>query len=156
MTRHLAPILTIVAVAWSVVILAAPIGMHDAMSGPAAVVYAVASRICHQKTDRSFAIAGIQMPVCARCSGLYLSGALGALLAWTRRGRGPITSIRTVLFAAALPTALTFGLEFLRMVAFSNAARAVAALPLGAAAGWSFVQMLRYDARFDGNKILHG
>ena len=37
----------------------------------------VSSRICHQRPERSFAIAGIQMPVCARCSGLYVSGALG-------------------------------------------------------------------------------
>src|SRR5215213_929930 len=114
--------------------------MNDsAMSRPSTVVYAAASRICHQKTDRSFAIAGIQMPVCARCSGLYLSGALGALAAWIRRVRGPITSIRPVLLAAALPTALTFGLEFLGILAFSNVMRAVAAVPLGVVAGWSFV-----------------
>ena len=157
MPRHLAAILTIAAVSWSIAILAAPVGMHDpATSGPCALVYAAAAQICHQKTERSFAVAGIQMPVCARCSGLYLSGAVGALVAWIRRLRVPLTSIRTVLFAAAVPTAVTFALEFAGILAFSNLARAAAALPLGAAGGWSFVQMLRYDARFDGNKILNG
>jgi hypothetical protein len=94
--------------------------------------------------------------VCARCSGLYLSGALGALMAWLRRARGAGSSIRTILLLAALPTAITFSLEFVGIIPFSNMARAVAALPLGAVAGWSFVQMLRYDARFDGNQILNG
>ena len=155
-TRPLAVILSIAAVAWSIVILSAPIGMHDRrVSGPSAIVYAAASRICHQKKERSFEIAGMQMPVCARCSGLYLSGAAGAILAWTRRVRRSLNSVRPVLIAAAVPTVLTFGLEFLGFLAFSNAARAAAALPLGAAAGWSFVQMLRYDARFDGNQILN-
>src|SRR5215212_1094286 len=111
------------------------------MSGPSALVYAAASRICHQRTERSFAVAGVQMPVCARCSGLYLSGAVGALIAWLGRGRGIGSSIRSMLLVAALPTAITFSLEFLGIIPFSNTARAVAALPLGAVAGWSFVQM---------------
>jgi len=64
--------------------------------------------------------------------------------------------MRTILIVAALPTVLTFALEFLGIMPFSNAARALAALPLGAAGGWLFVQMLRYDARFDGKQILNG
>jgi uncharacterized membrane protein len=154
---RLAVLLTIAAVFWSIVILTAPLGLRNAaMSGPSTLVYATASRICHQRTERSFAVAGVQMPVCARCSGLYLSGAFGALIGWHRRGRAAGRRIRTILFLAALPTAITFSLEFLGIAGFSNTARAVAALPLGAVAGWLFVQRLRYDARFDGNQILNG
>ena len=149
--------LTAAAVCWSILILTAPVGLrHRAWSAPAALVYATASRICHQKTERSFAIAGMQMPVCARCTGLYLSGAAGALIGLLRRVRGPFASMRTILIVAALPTGVTFALEFLGIMPFSNAARALAALPLGAAGGWLFVQMLRYDARFDGKQILNG
>ena len=145
------------AVFWSILILAAPVGLrHRAWSAPAALVYAAASRICHQKTERSFTVAGIQMPVCARCTGLYLSGAAGALIGLLRRVRGPFASMRAILIVAALPTGVTFALEFLGIMPFSNVARALAALPLGAVAGWSFVQMLRYDARFDGKQILNG
>ena len=157
MSRRLALLLTLAAVFWSTVILTAPLALRNAAtSGPSTLVYAAASRICHQKTERSFAIAGVQMPVCARCSGLYLSGALGALMAWLRRVRGAGSSMRTILLLAALPTAITFSLEFVGIMPFSNMVRAVAALPLGVVAGWSFVQMLRYDARFDGNQILNG
>ena len=115
------------------------------------VLYAASSRICHQRPERSFVIAGFQMPVCARCSGLYASGALGALLAWSRPRRSPRFG-RALLFAAAVPTALTFALEFSGLMRFSNATRAIAALPLGACAGWVFVGMLRYDSRLDGDK----
>ena len=37
---------------------------------------------------------------------------------------------------AALPTAMTWGLEFAGLAAFSNVARFTAALPLGFAATW--------------------
>jgi hypothetical protein len=54
--------------------------------------------------------------------------------------------------AAALPTAITLGLELAGVTTFSNLARATAALPLGAFAGWLFVRMLRYDSRLDAPK----
>ncbi len=57
-----------------------------------------------------------------------------------------------LLLAAAAPTAITFLLDVTGVMRFSNVARAVAALPLGAVAGWLFVQMLRYDSRLDGDK----
>ena len=102
------------------------------------------------------------MPVCARCSGLYISGALGSILGWSGRRRkrdGSATSRRqpvstggAVLAIAAVPTAVTFGLEFVGLMKFSNVARALAAWPLGVVAGWLFVRMLRYDSRLDGFK----
>ena len=57
-----------------------------------------------------------------------------------------------LLLAAALPTAITFALEVTGVMRFSNVLRVLAALPLGACAGWLFVQMLRYDSRLDGDK----
>ena len=102
------------------------------------------------------------MPVCARCSGLYISGALGSILGWSGRrrkrhapatgGRLPVSTGGAVLAIAAVPTAVTFGLEFVGLMKFSNVARALAALPLGVVAGWLFVRMLRYDSRLDGFK----
>ena len=40
-------------------------------------VYQAGSLVCHQRPERSFHLAGVQLPVCARCFGLYLSGAVG-------------------------------------------------------------------------------
>ncbi|MEO6214141.1 MAG: DUF2085 domain-containing protein [Vicinamibacterales bacterium] len=156
MTRAMAIALAAGAVLWGIVILTAPLATtHRSGARVATFVYAGASRICHQRSERSFAIAGVQMPVCARCSGLYLSGAVGALLAWAGRVRRPVSGTRPLVLIAAVPTAVTFSLEFLGVLPFSNAARAIAALPLGAVAGWLFVRMLRYDARFDGNQIVN-
>lgn len=145
--------LTLAALLWTAVLVAAPAALaHPALAGTSAVVYAGSSRICHQRPERSFHLAGMQLPVCARCFGLYLAGALGAAAAWSsRRGPGPQT--RVVLAAAAMPTAVTWVLEAAGLAGFSNTTRAVAALPLGVAGGWVFVQLLRYDAVSDGHQI---
>jgi uncharacterized membrane protein len=150
--RLLAVGLTAAAVVWAVLIVAAPVALHSRTAlRPVSMLYASSSRICHQRPERSFSIAGFQMPVCARCSGLYVSAAAGTLLAWPRRRR-TARMPRGLLFAAALPTAITFTLEVIGVMRFSNVLRTLAALPLGACAGWLFVQMLRYDSRLDGDK----
>jgi uncharacterized membrane protein len=43
--------------------------------------------VCHRIGDRSFFVAGRQLPLCARCSGTYL-GALAGLIVLATRGRG--------------------------------------------------------------------
>jgi uncharacterized membrane protein len=43
--------------------------------------------VCHRIGDRSFFVAGRQLPLCARCSGTYL-GALAGLVVLVARGRG--------------------------------------------------------------------
>jgi uncharacterized membrane protein len=145
--------LTFAASLWIAVLVASPLAIAgEALAAPAAVVYAAASRICHQKPERSFALGGVQLPVCARCFGLYVSAACGALLAWRRRGR-PRDGARVALALAAVPTASTWGLEVAGVSAFSNAIRAAAALPLGATAGWLAVQMLRYDFQLNDDEI---
>ena len=158
MNRALAAALTGAALVWGLLILLAPVAIQaQTVLGPVAVTYGQASRICHQRPDRSFRIAGRQMPVCARCAALYLSFALGALAVWGLPGQRqrPQHSARRLLFIAALPTAVTWLLEHLFGVPMSNAVRAVAALPLGASAGWLLVGMLRYDSRLDGEQILY-
>ena len=110
------------------------------------MVYSGAGVICHQKSERSFHIAGVQQPVCARCTGLYVSGAAAALLAWTvsRRPRVPRRT-REVLALAAFPTAFTVAIELVGLAHPSNMVRAICAVPLGAAAAWVFVQSLRAE-----------
>jgi hypothetical protein len=43
------------------------------------VTYLVGSLLCHQRPERSFFLWGSQMPVCARCLGIYAGAALAAL-----------------------------------------------------------------------------
>jgi uncharacterized membrane protein len=98
--------------------------------------------ICHQRPERSFFIAATQMPVCARCTGLYVGAALAVPLAFLVASAVPSQRARRIFAAAALPTAITWTLEAGGAIAFSNAARFAAALPLGVAAAWLVLAVL--------------
>jgi uncharacterized membrane protein len=91
------------------------------------------SRICHQRPERSFHTAGVQWPVCGRCSGLYAGAPLGALavLMLARRRRGKRVHL-IALAVAGVPTAATMVLEWLG-APMTSELRAIAAVPLGAA-----------------------
>src|SRR4051812_18010349 len=54
-------------------------------------VYAVGAVICHQRPERSFEIWHSQMPVCARCTGIYLGAALVAVLLLAAPPRQPLS-----------------------------------------------------------------
>lgn len=152
MHRFLAAALAAGALLWSAALFLAPLALasgNPRLASAAAVVYQGAGLICHQRPERSFHISGFQQPVCARCAGLYLSGAAAALAAWIA-GRGRVLGTRrarVLLAAAAVPTAATVGLEALHIMYPSSAARAVSALPLGAAAGWVFITSLLAEDR---------
>ena len=151
MSRLLAAALTCVALAWLALLLLAPFVPREA-----SLVYHFASGVCHQRPERSFSLAGAQLPVCARCFGLYASGALAAaaahlrLRASARQARGPAVltprAARILFAAAAAPTVVTVAAEWVGVASPSNLARAVASIPLGAAAGWIFVRMLLAEA----------
>lgn len=134
------------ALLWLAILLLAPL---TARAGEAplfyASVYRTAAAVCHQRPERSFDLAGVPLPVCARCIGLYASGALTAAAAWIGGATVPRRA-RAILILAAAPTAITVLLEWTGLAFPSNTARAIAAVPLGAAAGWIFVRMLRADA----------
>jgi uncharacterized membrane protein len=117
-----------------------------------AFVFAVGSVICHQLPDRSFFLDGQQLPVCARCTGLYLSGAAGLagwlamklLLGWPafapRNTSGGATARQArwavaLLLIAAMPTAVSYLTGVLGVWDGSNLTRAVLAVPLGLVAG---------------------
>jgi len=128
--RSLAAILAIGALCWSAILFVAPFALTSGsprLAAAAAALYGGAGLICHQRAERSFYVAGVQQPVCARCAGLYGSAAAGSL-------------------AAAAPTALTVVLELAGLAHPSNTVRAMCALPFGAAAAWVVIQSLRAEA----------
>ena len=108
----------------------------------AAVVFApvlafpIGTFICHQRPERSFFFHGHQLAVCARCTGLYFGAALAVPFAVAGARRFERSRARWLLAAAAVPTVLTWMLEFGGILPFSNLSRFVAALPLGGAAAW--------------------
>jgi uncharacterized membrane protein len=149
MHRVIAVGLTVGGVVWMLAMILAPLAAAHGVASPVVVlVYEAAGLVCHQRPDRSFHIAGTPLPVCARCLGLYASGAAGSLIAWFESADILAVQRRTariVLATAALPTALTVAAEWLGLLRPSSVTRAVCALPLGAAVGWMFVRMLRAE-----------
>lgn len=153
MSRWLAPGIAILAVAWLLLIVAAP-----ALWVPAAgLVYATGSLICHQIAERSFHLDGTQFPVCARCFGLYGGAAFGSVAGTSAIARRLLLSPRQVAdrsqrwmwtALAAVPTFVTGVLEWGLGWPISNAVRAMAALPLGFAVAFvvvSAVATLHYE-----------
>src|SRR5580765_1303965 len=73
------------AIGWAVLIPSAAAAAGRASGAPvvgllAALPYVVGAVICHQQAARSFAIWSQQLPVCARCTGIYAGAGLVALL----------------------------------------------------------------------------
>jgi uncharacterized membrane protein len=149
MHKTLALALTLGACLWTAVLFAAPyalVSSKPALVASAALIYQGAGFICHQRSERSFHLGGVQQPVCGRCTGLYISGALGALAAWFAWHPRMPRRTRSALLFAAIPTALTVSLELAGLMSPSNMVRAASALPLGATAGWIFIRSLRVEA----------
>ncbi len=157
---------------WAVLLAAAPVwrARHESGAGHvmAAATYLLGSRLCHQRPDRSFRIAAQPLPVCGRCTGLYVSGALGLVTAvGVPRRRTPVVrrSLARMLDAsdrwwprtldrraawlalAGLPTLATWTIELAGVWNPGSPLRAVAAAPLGVVAGWLLGRvLLRTDA----------
>src|SRR5690242_6632470 len=76
------PALAIASLVWLIAIVAAPVAAHRAaaespLAAAAGAVYLAGSIVCHQQARRSFHLEGIQLPVCARCSGIYAAAPFG-------------------------------------------------------------------------------
>jgi uncharacterized membrane protein len=129
-------------VLWIVLVLTAPVA---ALGGAASLLtYLFGSFICHQRPERSFHLGVAQLPVCARCFGLYAGALMGVMIAGlkpcasnaegsTRWWWNSLSGLRTLLVVTAVPTAVTWTSEMLGLWAPGNATRFVAALPLGVA-----------------------
>jgi uncharacterized membrane protein len=114
-----------------------------AVYGFAFAVYSVGHLICHQLPARSFHLWGAMLPVCARCTGIYVGAAIAGLVSGLARGRlssearSAKEEVRAALVLAALPTAATLVFEWTTGVTPANWIRALAGAPLGMAVAWA-------------------
>jgi hypothetical protein len=88
----LRPAFVAASAAWAVLLLLAPFVAsrpHASQAGTALVVaaYGIGSLLCHQLPERSYRVWSAQMPVCARCAGIYFGAAIAALVT-VRAARG--------------------------------------------------------------------
>jgi hypothetical protein len=154
--RGLIRALCALAVLWALLVVASPwLAAMPAVGGAylSACAYGFGALVCHQRPERSFHVAGVQLPVCARCTGLYVSAAIGIVFAWARSRSSPALPFarwRAYLLWAALPTAVTLLLEWWRPAAASGALRAAAAVPLGAAAGALVADAIGFRGKLHG------
>mgnify|MGYP006300463745 CR=1 FL=1 len=96
------------------------------------------SMLCHQDPSRSYHIAGVCLPVCTRCTGLYI----GFLAAWTlwglvpqeRRDR-PVSNL--VLFAGIAPLCMDGLLNLAGIINSHDHFRFITGLVFGAVAARS-------------------
>src|SRR5690348_8562414 len=111
--RWFARLLVVASVAWLMAVLAAPFAIQSSVSAVrdvAVLMYAASGFICHQRPERSYWIAGAQLPVCARCTGLYVSAALGAPVAFLYARKVSSRRARLIAIAAGLPTLVTWSM----------------------------------------------
>jgi uncharacterized membrane protein len=128
--------------AWAVLIVAAPFLASRAHASPLANglifgVYAIGSLVCHQLPERSSQLWGAQMPVCARCAGIYVGAFLGAVAALALRAS--VRRSRLILGLAVTPTLVTLVYEWTTGDMPSHAIRAAAGVPIGLAVAWLVV-----------------
>lgn len=145
--RSLAETLVVALGCWVLLLVAAPVAIASSQGlavVPAALAYSAGSFVCHQQAARSFTIAGRQMPVCARCTGLYASAFVGGMVGLLTRRRVSVRA-RWILLVAALPTAISWTADRIGMTHTTNGTRALLAIPLGLAAGWVVIALVRED-----------
>jgi uncharacterized membrane protein len=119
-----------------------------------AAMYAVGAFICHQRPERSFHLDSIQLPVCARCLGIYGGAALGLaahLASGWRLGASP----RVLLVAASVPTFAMVVLETAGLWDTSNAVRAGAGIWLGVGVAMAVVPSLSPGAQAGSPDAVH-
>ena len=119
----------------------------------AAAVYGFGSVICHQKGERSFHLFAEQLPVCARCTGLYVGAAVVAV-PYLFRIRRPWSAalpgsahVRWLLLAASLPAVLSIAWEWGTGEVPSNAVRAMTGAIAGGAVARVILDALAGSAR---------
>jgi uncharacterized membrane protein len=134
------PVLVAAPIAWVVALFVAVlVASRPSVGVPvyalSAAVYEIGSLICHQLPNRSFYFWGAQLPVCARCTGLYVGASVAALVA-TRIGRVRQRQVwdraKELLLLGAVPTAVTLIYEWSSGNMPGHWIRAAAGFPLGA------------------------
>ncbi len=106
-------VLLVIALLFLIAILGAPVAMATGHATISLTTYQALSHLCHQIPERSFFIAGYQVAVCTRCTGIYAGFAV-ALLCYPLIGslRNTNAPERKWLFLAAIPLAIDFALGF--------------------------------------------
>lgn len=112
----------------------------------ALAIYEMGGIVCHQRPERSFLLGSVPLPVCARCTGMYLGAAMAALVTVVGARIGGRSDIerrtsRLVLAVAAAPALLTLVYEWASGHTPSNELRASSGVLVGFGVAWVLLRM---------------
>jgi uncharacterized membrane protein len=113
------------------------------------------SFVCHQLPRRSFHYGLVQLPVCARCTGIYAGAAIGSAIFAINLPRVAALSPRAVLLASSVPVVVTVALEQAGAWGPGNAVRALTGVILGIAAAFVVVGAAALPNAEQGSTTLH-
>ncbi len=113
----------------------APLLRADNHGTVAAIIYGAFSKICHQRPERSFFLAGHPLAVCSRCTGIYVGAFLGLITyPLIRSLRITTAPDRKWLFVAAVPMVVDIAVDLLGIWHNTHSSRLISGLILGGAA----------------------
>lgn len=133
-------------------IVGAPLAQSTGHGAIAFTIYRAFSYLCHQLPERSFSLAGHQLAVCARCTGLYLGFAAAALVYPVVRSlKRTDTPGRRWLLLAAMPMAMDVALDLLGVWKNTHLSRLTTGMLLGSVAAFyvipGLIDLLNFDWR---------
>jgi uncharacterized membrane protein len=135
-------------VTWAMLLVATPWLASRPHAAPIAsalivAVYGIGSVVCHQLSERSYHLWTAQMPVCARCAGIYFGAVTGVIASVCRTGtvgaRARLLAPRVILALAVTPTLVTLVSEWITGDMPPHAIRAAAGVPIGLVVAWLVV-----------------
>ena len=110
-------------------------------------VYITGDYMCHQHADRSFFIAGNQMPYCARCTGIFLGLAVGFLVAAIFRVRVGFL----FYFLTIIPLGLDGTIQLLTSYESNNFIRITTGMLVGVFSAMLFAYVYEFNPNEDAS-----
>jgi uncharacterized membrane protein len=100
--------------------------------------------MCHRIPERTLTLAGVAMPLCSRCAGVFAGVAAGALALWPRLSR---RAWRWAITAACGGMVLDVATQDLGLHPVWHATRLATGFAFGYALGAASIQALQAEAR---------
>lgn len=121
--------------AWLLLIVAAPVGRSDGISG-AEGLYGFFGFLCHQQPDRSLHLGAEPLAVCSRCFGVYV-GLFAGIVAYPlwRQIDNTEPLAKMWLILSLVPVTIDWSLTFLGVWDNTHTSRLLTGMVLGAACG---------------------
>ena len=149
-------LLLTISVLWCSSILSFPFLLHSAHPSLASGIYLIFAKICHQDPARSFRLDGVPLPVCARCTAVYL-GFLGAVSFWPllKRITTKSNNLLWLLSAAVVLMTVDAGLDLVSIRNNTPATRTLTGSLLGLAGGWIISSVTARDNSSPTHTVNH-